>query len=118
MRKWARIGIVVMAVFLVGIVGWASTSWSDTQPLVTSAAVGPKYVTYRCGAIFGSGTADRTSTPAPAYPLSRRPCRDRSQRQVLAYVDIVVGVGGLVGLVLLRRRHPSTDDVSLPIAPA
>ena len=118
MRKWARVGIVIMLGFLVAVVAWASTSWSDTQALVTPVKVGPKYATYSCGAVFGDASAHRTSVATPDWALTRQPCRDRSQRQVLAVVDLVIAGVGLVGLTALSRRRSADDGEPLPLAPA
>jgi hypothetical protein len=107
--RWARIALVVLLAWMVAVVIWTSRPWSDTQALIippTKKDVAPMFATFECSDLLGAA-----STPVHhgtlRYPLSREPCRDRSQRRALAVADLGLGVIAIAGVAVLGRRRPA-----------
>ncbi len=97
-RKTFIAGLVLFLGFVI-YHGLSSYAWSaQTNP---PSGVAPQTVTYTCGAPLGSGFVHGPARTA--YPLTGRPCGERTQYQFMTVADVILGALAL-GVVLTWRR--------------
>jgi hypothetical protein len=99
-RRW--LVIVGLGAFVVVTAVWAARSWSDTHALATPLGVAQQYVTFECGAPLGKASVQ--GPERTAYPVVGTPCGHRTERRILAGVDIGVGLVAIIVLAAWKRR--------------
>ena len=119
--KWKRASILILVVFG-GIVAVGSLrGFDDHVPRVIPPALaaetdaGP--VRFTCASPFGSASVTPSDAAADnEFPLEREPCeKPRNERRLLAAVDVLVVVIGLLVLTLIRDRSADASVHEEPL---
>lgn len=120
MHGWRLRIFLVLAVYALGMVVWASRPWTDTQPLVAPDRE-PAFAQFRCPSVFGSGDAVRGDqllsgvrpegqTEDPVYPATGSPCSEQGTHRVLLVADLAAAGVGMLLLVRSHARHRAADE--------
>jgi hypothetical protein len=108
----------VRRIFLLGLLAFvafnlvhAVMSYGWSGELQTPPGAAAVEVSYTCGPPFGSGYVHGPATTA--YPLSGKPCGQRTQYQLLTVIDVLLGVGGIALVLGWERARAGLRRVSV-----
>jgi hypothetical protein len=108
---WLRLAVVVLLVWGVVAVVWASRPITDEVPLTPRPAAEsdvPDTLAVQCNSFLSSSARDDTPLPTPpeGFSLSRTPCESQhTEGRILLGINLLVVVVGLALVIPPWRRQ-------------